>query len=286
MYELTKIAWLCRVTPMKKRLFATAIVMLFSLIVSGPSLFAQDNKKTDAQQATPSIQQQIDQLKEGQERMLREIAEIKRLVSEKPSRVDMPAKPAASNPVPVNVHGEPFRGDGRARFAIMEYSDFECSFCAKYVREIYPRIDKDYIHSGKIKYFFRDLPGPGDTNALLKARAARCAGEQGKFWEMHDRLFATQTEPVGQNLASHAETLGLDAEKFSACLASGRYSDNIGMSVAGARRIGVFGTPAFLIGTVSEDGDFMRVTKILVGGESFETLKSSLDELLVTQQQR
>src|SRR5260221_459521 len=84
------------------------------------------------------------------------------------------------------VHGEPFRSDAHARVAIIEYSDFECPLCRQFARDVYPLIDAAYIHSGKVKYFFRDLPLPMHPHALPAARAARCAGEQGKFWEMHD----------------------------------------------------------------------------------------------------
>ena len=265
---------------MNNRVLLIALAALFNQFVSVFSLSAQENKKPDAQPAAQSIQQQIDDLKQGQQRVLDELAEIKKLLQEKPGRVDNAAKPTKPSPISLNVHGELYRGDSRARVAIMEYSDFECSFCARYVREVYPRIDEEYIQSGKVKYFFRDLPEPGQTNALLKARAARCAGEQGQFWEMHDRLFATQSDPAGRNMELQAQALGLDIEKFSACLTSGRYSENIRLSMAGARRAGIYGTPAFLIGTVSDDGDFVLATKLVVGGESFETIKSGLDEML------
>lgn len=268
---------------MNSRMAIVARTAFAASIFSICSLCAQGNRKFETQPPAASFQQQIDQLKEGQERLLREMAEIKRLLRERSGRVETAPGPAVSAPVSVNVHGEPFRGDSRARVAIMEYSDFECSFCAKYVREIYPRIDKDYVQSGRIKYFFRDLPAPGETNAWLKARAARCAGEQGKFWEAHDRLFATQAEPAGLDWALHAQALGLDGEKFKACLASDRYSENIRMSIAAARRSGIYGTPAFLIGTITDDGDFLRTTKVLVGGESFEAIKSAVDEFLAPQ---
>ena len=265
---------------MNNRVLLIALGALFSEFVCASSLSAQENKKPEAQPGAPSIQQQIDELKEGQQRVLNELAEIKKLLREKPGRVDDAAKPAIPGPISLNVHGELYRGDSRARVAIMEYSDFDCSFCAKYAREIYPRVDEDYIKPGKIKYFFRDLPEPAQTNAFLKARAARCAGEQEKFWEMHDRLFATQSDPAGQNMELQAQALGLNVEKFSACLTSARYAENIRLSMAGARRAGIYGTPAFLIGTVSDDGDFVLATKLVVGGESFETIKSGLEEIL------
>ncbi len=259
--------------------FGLGMMALAGWVVGNSALHAQENAKAPISQPS-SIQQQIQELKAGQERLWRELVEIKQLLQDKASVTNGPVRPATSNVVSLNVHGEPFRGNGGARVAIVEYSDFDCSFCARYAREIYPQIDRDYIQSGRIKYFFRDLPAPGETNGLHKARAARCAGEQGKFWELHDRLFEMQSEPSGQDMDSHAKALGLNTEKFKACLASTRYWENIRLSIAAAKKIGIYGTPAFLIGTVSEDGNFMRVTKILVGGESLDPIKASLDELL------
>jgi protein-disulfide isomerase len=186
--------------------------------------------------------------------------------------------------ISVNVHGEPFRGDRTARVAIMEYSDFECSYCAKFVHEVYPTIEKDYIKAGKVKYFFRDLPAPEHPNALGAAEAARCAGDQGKFWEMHDLLFASQGALAQSNLLTHAQELRLDIKKFNECLTNRLYSGSIRLSVAGAKALGVYGTPAFVLGTLSEDGDVLRVSKVLVGGESDAALRPALDELLAAQQ--
>lgn len=162
----------------------------------------------------------------------------------------------------------------------MEFSDFECSYCAKYVRDVYPAIEKDYIKSGKVKYFFRDLPAPDHPNAMAAAQAARCAADQGKFWEMHDLLFAAQGALAQSNLVADAQALGLDQAQFSKCISSGIYSGSIRLSAAGAKALGIYGTPAFVLGTLSEDGDILRVTKVLVGGESDSELRPALDELL------
>jgi protein-disulfide isomerase len=240
---------------------------------------AETSDKPIVKEPPPSVQQQLDELKQGQEHLLKEVEEIKKLLQERPARSDFGTKPAQPAVTAVNVRSEPFRGTNTARVSIVEYSDFGCSFCAKYAKNVFPRIDADYIKSGKIRYYFRDLPEPNETNSWFKARAARCAGDEGKFWEMHDLLFATQ----GANdheVAALAQTLGLNAEKFNECLTSEKYLINIQRSAAGAKRMGLYGTPAFLIGTLSEDGDFVQIKKVLVGGETYESIKSVLDELL------
>jgi protein-disulfide isomerase len=233
-------------------------------------VIADEPQKTHAEAPAASVQQQLDELRQGQQQLRGEIEEIKKLLQGKPARTDFASKPAAPTVTSVNVYREPFRGTNTARIGLIEYSDFDCSYCGIYARNIFPRVDAEYVTAGKVRYFFRDLPEPKQTNAWLKARAARCAGDQGKFWEMHDRLFAAQ-EASGQDLSALAQILGLDLERFNQCLSTGRYLENIQLSADSARRMGIFGTPAFLIGTLSEDGGFLSVKKVLVGAGSGPT---------------
>ena len=256
------------------------MVALLSLFTSESYLSAQEDKKPEVPKTSLSVQEQIDALKEGQQRMLKELVEIKALLLEKSGRSEVGTKLTTPSVITLNLHGEPFRGGSKAKVAIIEYSDFECSFCAKYVQDVFPKIDEEYLKPGKAKYFFRDLPAPEHPNALLAARAARCAEEQGKFWEMHDHLFANQSALSAPALEKYGRLLELDAEKFSECLSSDRYADAIRRVTIGASRAGIHGTPAFLIGALSDNGDVVRATKVLVGGESFDALKAAVDEVL------
>jgi len=228
----------------------------------------------------PSVQEQLQALHQGQERILRELEAIKSRLPENPARNEYGTKAAATNLISLNVHGESFRGDAKAHVAIMEYSDFACSFCARYALEIYPRLQQQYVDTGKVRYYFRDLPAPEHTNALRLARAARCAGAQGKFWEMHDQLFAMQPEQQLAAIEARAESIGLDMTGWKECLQSDRFTDNIRRSVLSAKRVGIYGTPALILGTVDESGDFLRSTQLLVGTESYENVVAALDHLL------
>ena len=242
---------------------------------------AQQSQGAVQQPPGASLQRQIDELKEGQQRLLQEVQEIKKLLQERANRTNTSNQPVVPNITSANVRGEPFRGTNTATVAMIEYSDFDCSFCGRYARDIFPKIDQDYVKAGKVRYFFRDLPEPNETNAWFKARAARCAGDQGKFWEMHDLLFAAQSAS-GKDLEDFAQTLSLDSQRFNECLVSEKYLENIQRSADGAKRLGLFGTPAFLIGIVTKDGDFVRVRRVLVGAESYNAIKSVLDEMLAS----
>jgi len=230
--------------------------------------------------APRSLQAQVDELRRGQEKIQKDLTEIKALLQEQSARAETPAAPMPPPSVSLNVHGEPFRGSAAARVAILEYSDFDCTYCAKYAAEIYPLLDHAYIQAGKVKYFFRDLPGPEHPNALFKARVARCAGDQGKFWEAHDRLFKDQRPFDGPGLVSFGEALGLERGPFNDCVTSDKYLEAIRRSSESAARIQIKGTPAFLIGTLSEDGSVLRATKVFLGAESFQAFRAVLDDLL------
>ena len=248
--------------------------------LAGIAAVAQDSAPGGAAKTSVTIEERMDKLEAGQQRLLKELADLRRLLEAKSDLAARKAVPSKASVRPLDVHGEPFRGQSEARVAIIEYSDFACPYCAEYARKTYPRIEADYIKPGRVKYFFRDLPEPGHTNALAAAQAVRCAGEQGKFWEMHDLVFAAQPALNGPDLETYAQAVGLDAEKFKACLSSDRWAEPIRRSAAGARQMEIYGTPAFLIGTISEDGNVVQVTRTVVGGTSFDALKLALDEVL------
>lgn len=227
----------------------------------------------------PPLQQQVDELREGQRRILAELEAIRGLLKDRPA-ANGATVPRPGNPLSVNVFHEPFKGDAGARVAILEYSDFDCPYCARYSTQVFPRIDADYIQTGKVKYFFRDLPLPVHPSAQFKARIARCAGEQGKFWEAHDRLFADQRPIDVAALVALTRDLGLDATAFNASLEGGKYAENIRLSVASAERMQIKGAPAFLFGILNAEGQVLSVTKVVLGAESYESFKETLDALL------
>jgi protein-disulfide isomerase len=228
----------------------------------------------------PPVQAQLDELRAGQDRLLEELKEIKALLQERTAKLEAPVARRAPDLLAVNVFGEPFKGSPSARVAILEYSDFDCSYCAKYATELYPLIDHAYIKAGQVKYFFRDYPGPEHPGALFKAKVARCAGDQERFWEAHDLLFRNQKPLDGPGMAQFIRELGLEESRFQACLTSNRYIEAIQRSADGAARMRLNGTPAFLIGTLSEDGSLLKATKVFLGAESFQAFREVLDALL------
>jgi protein-disulfide isomerase len=206
-----------------------------------------------------------------------ELAEIKKLISQPRPAADVLPKD------PINISKEPLRGHRNAKVALIEYSDYQCPFCSRFVKDTYPQLDTEYIKTGKLQYVFRDLPLDFHKQAFKAAEATHCAGEQGKFWEMHDHLFANQKALTPEDLGKHAGTLGLNTSSFQACLESGRYAADIRKDIAEANSSGATGTPTFLLGTVNRDGT-VKVTKKLVGAKPYAEFKAAIDSLLASPQ--
>ena len=244
----------------------TAVVVL---MLASASAWGQSTQPDDLKKA-------IDSLNETQKAILKELQGIRTLLAQQGQ-----ARPAADAlpTTPMDISKEPFKGASNAKVAVIEFSDFQCPFCGRYDKDTYPAILKDYVDTGKVKYVWRDYPLEFHQNAEKAAEAAHCAGEQGKFWDMHDRLFANQQNIAAADLPKHAEALGLNVSLFQQCLDSGRFATDIKKDIADAGGAGISGTPSFLIGVVQPNGS-VRITKKLVGAKSYSEFKSAIDAVL------
>ncbi len=182
----------------------------------------------------------------------------------------------------ISVEDAPFKGDKNARVTLVEFADYQCPFCARYFRETLAQIEKDYIETGKVKYVFRDFPLKSHTQAFKAAQAAYCAGEQGKYWDMHARLFSV--EPTDwQDLSHYTQPLGLDASKFQRCLNSDQSAAKVRKDLADGQKAGVKATPTFFLGLTEPNGSPIKAIKEIVGARPYTTFKDALDSLLTFQ---
>lgn len=152
-----------------------------------------------------------------------------------------------SAPVNVDEGNGAVQGDANAPVTIIEFSDYECPFCGRAFQQTYPLIKENYIDTGKVRYVFRDFPLSFHPNAQKAAEAARCAGDQDKYWEMHDKLFQNQATLSVDNYKKWARELGLNGATFDSCLSSNKYADEVQADLAYGSSLGVSGTPAFFI---------------------------------------
>ena len=168
----------------------------------------------------------------------------------------------APPPASMQIAGEPAKGSASAKVVVIEFSDYQCPYCASYSTEVLPQIAEQYIATGKIRYVFRDYPLPMHGNAAKAAEAAHCAGAQGKFWEMHDVLFKNAGALEADKLPGYAKTLGLDDKAFGECVSSGRFAADVRKDIAEAGAAGVNSTPSFFIGLAQPDGSVKLVRRL------------------------
>jgi protein-disulfide isomerase len=227
-----------------------------------------------------SLEKQIAELREGQRILMEELRQLRLEIQGSAPRKDVIPAEEPKPFVTLNVRGEPLRGSTNARVAVVVFSDFNCSHCAEFEREIYPKLEEQYLRTGKVRLLFRDLPDRNDADALAKSEAARCAGEQGRFWDMHDVLYLDQSPYSVESSAKWISATGIEAEPFRACMESHRYRDPIRRSIALADRMGIRGTPTFLIGTCDDSGIVIRSEEIFTGVEPIKKFQAILDRLL------
>ena len=153
-----------------------------------------------------------------------------------------PEAPAAK--VDIKIGDAPVKGPASAKVTVIEFSDFQCPFCGR-VNPTLKEIEDQY--KGKIKIAFRNLPLPFHDKAHLAAEAALAANEQGKFWAMHDKLFANQQALDRPSLEKYAQELGLNMNKFTAALDSGKFKDKVDSDAKEGAAVGATGTPTFFI---------------------------------------
>lgn len=182
----------------------------------------------------------------------------------------------------ISVGDDPSMKEGSPGVVLVEVSDFECPYCGQGAREVMPKVHEKYVRTGKVELIFLDLPLEMHPHAFQAAEAAACAGEQKKFWEMHDVLFANQRALAPDQLPGYAEKLGLDVAAFQKCVSSGQQEGAIREDMKAARDLGINGTPAYLIGRRIPESDQVDVVTIVGGLPPYEELEKRIEALLAS----
>src|SRR5262249_24992375 len=150
-------------------------------------------------------------------------------------------------------------------------------------RQTWPQIEADYVKTGKVRLVLRDMPLEAiHPQALKAAEAARCAGEQGKYWEMHDRLFANQGALQRKDLSGHAQALGVDVAQFDKCVDSSVETAKVRQDTTDSARAGARGTPTFYLGLTEPNSSELRAVRIIRGAVPYATFKEAIDGLLAS----
>ena len=232
-----------------------------------------------------ALKHQIQALIAGQIAVQKQLDEIKLMLKAGA------AAPAAPAPAPavlivdslINTAGSASRGASAAKVAIVEFSDYECPFCARHAQQTVPDLAREYVDTGKVRYIFKNLPLESiHPNAFKAAVAAECAGEQGQYWPMHDLLFANQRALDAASLMKHGQAAALDAPRFQQCLDSTRHDARIRQDLAEGGRIGATSTPTFFIAVTTPGDTKVRAIRVIRGAYPYATFKAAIDSVLAT----
>ena len=180
-----------------------------------------------------------------------------------------PSAAAGSSDMVALSDDDAFKGDADAPVTIVEWSDFECPFCGRFYSQTLGQIEKEYIDTGKVKFVYRDFPLNFHANAQKSAEAAECAGEQEKFFAMHDLLFEKGVSGGVATYKGYAKDIGLDTGKFDTCLDSGAMASEVAKDLADGQAAGVRGTPGFVING-----------QLISGAQPFSAFKQAIDAAL------
>jgi protein-disulfide isomerase len=233
------------------RIFRT-LVGFCLLVAAGTSLTPAfcDTETTAADTTAPANNQDATQA------ILQELREIRRVLEkiEQQGLAEPARRPDTPKTASVSISKEnTILGAADAPVTVVEFTDYQCPFCKRFVQTTFPLLKREFIDTGKVRWIVRDLPLGFHPNANKAAQAAHCAGEQGKFWEMRDTLFRNNANLGIEQLPGYAREIGLDGKAFDACLSSDRHQTQIDLDSQEANRVRITGTPSFVIGKTAGD---------------------------------
>jgi protein-disulfide isomerase len=177
----------------------------------------------------------------------------------------------------ISVDDDPVLGEATAQVTIIEFGDYQCPTCRLFWHDVEPRLKKEYIDTGKVKFVFRDFPIiASHPEAAIASMAAQCAADQGKYWQYHDKVYREQDNRGDDvirfkpaDLKNWAADLKLDTAAFNACLDSSRYKNEVEKDFTDGMAIGVRGTPTFIING-----------RVVGGAQPYPVFKRIIDEEL------
>lgn len=257
------------------RILGMAIVVSCFLI-AGPALA----KTSDDLKA---LQQEVQTLQQGQEKMQKDLDEIKKLLQNPAPTRAAPKKPAFA-PTDIQLGEVPYRGEYNAPVTLIEFSDYQCPYCKRHANAVMPPLIKTYVDTGKVRFVMREYPIENlHRRAIPTSEAALCAGDQGQYWGMHDALFTDQKANTDEDFQQMAASLGLDVAAFSECMNSDQFMEQIKADMAEGQKLGISGTPSFVLGlTDPEDPSKVHLTRFIRGAQSLQAFSGAIDELIKT----
>ena len=193
-----------------------------------------------------------------------------------PSKLHERPKPSLTSPL--LLKGEPGLGDANAPLTIVEFSDFECSYCRRFHEQVFPQLKRKYIDTGLVRFVHKDLPLPFHPHALPAAAAARCAGEQNRYWEVYSALFDQQNCLSCKGVLAIAAGQDVDTTKLKICMERKVSIAEINANRSEASLHNIRATPTFVIGPTQSNGSLNG--RVIEGALPWDSFSSTIEEAL------
>ena len=240
---------------------------LVLVLLTAATAFAQSDDAA-------ALRREIEELRKTQLAIQKDVRDIKAIL-ESLTKPAAPAGPAAG--VEISIDGAPKFGPELAKITIVEFTDYQCPYCKRYFTETYPKIFDEYVKTGRARYAVMHFPLESiHPDSFQAHEAAACAADQGKFWEMHARLFA---DPKSAGAAAAA--LGLDMARFGEGLKSGKHAEEVRRAQRTGLEIDVRGTPTFLIAEPIAGGR-VKAIRAFSGALPYAQFKEAIDAALAS----
>jgi protein-disulfide isomerase len=258
------------------KLFLSISILIFAVLPFDDVSVGQTRPNRQTTEDIRVLRDQVKKLADGQEELRKELQSVKEILSSSQSSNVAGVK--------INVAGHKFDGYKNAKVTVVEFLDYQCPYCVDHLTDVQPEITSQYIRTGKVKFVLRDFPiHPGASKA---AEVTYCAGDQGQYWPMHDRLMKNPDGQDRVHFLQDARDLGLDIKLFIECLDRDKYSQRVQEDKSEGKKLGVRGTPTFFIGLTSEDGQSVTSAQRLDGTVPFSDFKKIIDQLLAGKDER
>jgi len=180
----------------------------------------------------------------------------------------------------IDTAGMPVEGSADAKVAIVEFSDYECPYCARYTTDVLPQLRRKFISEGKVRHFFANFPLSNHPNAVPMAAAAICAGKQDAYWRMHTALFEVRPKST-EAIRNLGASMGLQKQPFEQCLVDEQaaITERIELDQRIAGGFQISGTPSFVVGTIDAKG-VVTAADVVLGAQPLEVFDAALTKLL------
>lgn len=212
---------------------------------------------------------------EQAEAILTELRQIRQLLERQQG--GQAAKPDPAQPVSVSVAGAYALGRDDALITMVEFTDYECPFCRDFHQTTFEKIKAAYIDTGRMRFVSRDMPLPMHPHAFMAAEAARCAGDQGMYWQTRHAFMAAPGELSTEAIMKAVRAVGADDTLVKKCLDGTKHRPAVQKDMVDAQAAGVTGTPSFVLGRGAAD---QVEGGLIVGAQPFEVFDARIRELL------